>query len=65
MTGLAMLLKSFGINIDPEQVSRDYDQLKKDIAVWGALVVEMKQQMDRIENRLNANLSTERDNSNG
>lgn len=49
MSGMAMLLKSMGINFDPEQMMKDYDQLKQDLAMWGKVAIHLGEQFDRIE----------------
>ena len=44
MLGMEMMLKSLGLN--PEEI-------KKSIGEFGQVVIDMKEQLDRIEKRLN------------
>jgi hypothetical protein len=56
MTGLQMLLKSFGINVDPEEATRTFESLKVEIPKFiGTLAVmlqSMNGQLHRIEESL-------------
>jgi hypothetical protein len=49
MTGLGMMLKSLGINIDPAEVQRAFTQVQQAIPAVVQKVQEMDQRLKRIE----------------
>lgn len=49
MTGLAMMLKSFGINIKPEEVEAAFNQAKNAVPAMAAKVQSIDERLQKIE----------------
>lgn len=53
-TGLQMLLSSMGIEIEPEELTRKYNEAKDIVPKLAAFVTQLDERLKRIEEKLDA-----------